>query len=108
MTRPRWTQRRNGQEMATVRVTYHVPRAMVDWLTTHSTMATDTAALRWLRPHLAELHDGWHALSASADGEPVVVDVDNITWPDDDSPPYVDDGGTGVKVYDGPGVTGGT
>jgi len=72
----RWTLRRSGDTRTTIRVAYHVPRDLVDWLAEHLEWS-EAKSMRWIRPHVGTLAAGWHGVCwVAGDDDPLLYDLD--------------------------------
>ena len=78
----RWTVRRNGIEMTTLRMNLHVPHEMVQWIT-ERTPLSEAKALAWIKEHAVILADTWHTLAYDDGADSVyVVHVDDTDGAD--------------------------
>jgi hypothetical protein len=88
----KFTKRRNGHDMGTMQIRYHIPKEMFDFIhqNTEKTLS-ETEAWIWLNLH--ELCDDWKALIID-DGDPLTTSTDDIDYYDDKD----------CLVYEGPGI----
>lgn len=94
MSYPRWSLRKSGEVRTTVRVNYHVPKAIVDWMQEHNPRLTTIEAMRWIKEHMHELTDDWKILAIDPDGDMLTISVDDIDSATSE----------GYNVYEGPHI----
>lgn len=65
--------RRNGDVMTTIRLAYHVPKAMVEWLVDEAGWSEEEA-MRAIRRDVDRLGTGWHTFYFDPQDGNVTVD----------------------------------
>jgi hypothetical protein len=88
----KFTKRRNGLQMASVQVRYHVPKEMFDFIHLN-TEKNLSQTEQWIWDNLHELCDDWKTLVVDSDGDP-------YTTSSEDNDYYEEKG----LVYDGPDI----
>lgn len=69
----KWTKRRNGDIVTTIRVEYHVPLAMIEWLVNYTGWSHEKA-MRFIRQDINRLAEGWHTFYFDPTNDTVTVD----------------------------------
>lgn len=87
----KWTLRRNGHIRTNMRVTYFIPKDLVDFIMANSSQInTEAAAMRVIKANLHDFCDAWRHITVDEDG-----DVHSRS---------VDDDIEGDVQYDGPEI----
>lgn len=96
----RWSKRKSGTVRTTIRVNYHVPQEMVEWIieNTAGGIRNQTEALKFIREHVGSLSDGWHTIAAQPRG---YGEYDLMVCHSDESGELE---GDGYYVYEGENV----
>lgn len=97
MSAARWSRRRDGSTRTTMRLAFHIPREMVEWLMDHVKDAdgvsmSEAAAVAWVRRRAVDLAgDYWLCLGSDLSpyltrydesGSPADDDIEHYTGPD--------------------------
>lgn len=95
----KWTKRKSGEFRTTINVRYHVPKAMVEFITEYTGgHVRESAAMKFIRSHAGQLVDPNHALAVKSEGygqhEVIIIHIDDADTVEAD----------GFHVYDGPEV----